>query len=169
VGQGVWESADSGVCLDAAAGFVDVVLDSSSGDERRTLSAKESASALVSLLVGVGDGAGAADFGIAKGLAPPAAGAPKLEEKGFAFAETLPVRDVAPNRLAPRSCFGFSGAGVGSGAFSTGFFFSSCLWAWGFSRLILRVERYARMLPGLRLHGFLGHPKRYSRRSSLGK
>lgn len=179
-GQGVWTPVDSGVCFVA----VPEVL-AGAGEEIRTLSANVSASALVDMVV-VGDLAagslalagavGVAGLGIANGLAPAVLEpgvAEKGLEKGLEFADTLLVSAVAPNKLAPKSTLGFGGAigsaGLGSGL---GLGFSSFFCGCGSGRpgrLTLRVARYARILPGLRLHGFLGHPNMYRRRSLLGK
>jgi hypothetical protein len=66
------------------------------------LSAKVSDRDVVDSVVveGSAAGVGAAVEGAANGLL---ASAEDMfdEEKGFGFAETLPVRDVVPNRLAP--------------------------------------------------------------------
>lgn len=139
-GHGV-EVHDSGVCLVAAEG---------GGDETRTLSAKVSANLSVEGAGFSAAGDGVDGAGVAKGLLP--AGV-EPEEKGFEFVEILLVRLVAPNKLAPRSCLGCSGT-VGCG-------FSSALgssFVVGVSMATLRDARNARILPGLRLHGFLGQP-----------
>lgn len=89
---------------------VGCLLGSGPGDESRTLSAKDSARAFVDAAVvdgwGVGDAAG---LGVANGFSPAVAG-PELDENGFELAATALVNEVAPNKLAPRSCFGFWGA-----------------------------------------------------------
>ena len=103
-GHGVCESADSGVGF---VGFpVTTTLESGPGGDKRTFSAKDSASVLVSGSLVEGGGA-VVGFGAAKGFESPAGDEPWFEENGFAFDETLLVNDVAPNKLAPRSCFGF--------------------------------------------------------------
>lgn len=140
------------------------------GVEMRTLSAKVSESVFTDWdsgffgVVFFCEGPVGVDEGVAKGFAcaEDEAGA---EENGFAFPDTLPVREVAPNKLAPRSCFGASGCG--SSLFSSGF--SSAFGFAGCSILSFLVARRALMLPGLRLQVFLQHPNIYKRLSSLGK
>lgn len=135
-GQGVWGEHDSGGCLVVvvAAGLVD----SGSGDETRTLSANDSARALVDAVVVDCCGAGVvAGLGLANGFSPAVAGL-EFDEKGFELADTALVSEVAPNRLAPRSCFGFCGAldsACSSGLVSS-FDFCDAL-----SRVTLRVAR----------------------------
>ena len=143
---------DSGVFFVAAEG---------AGEEMRTLSAKDEARVLADT-AGFSAVGAVAWTGVAKGLLPAGVG-PEAEEKGFWFEEMLLVRFVAPNRLAPRSCLGCSGAtGWVSSVFA-----STCLFCP--PTATLRAARNALILPGLRLQGFLGQPNRYRRRSSVGK
>lgn len=108
------------------------------GDDSRTLSANDSASALVDSVVVDGCGAGAvAGLGFANGFSPAAAG-PEFDEKGFELADTALINEVAPNKLAPRSCFGFWGALV-SASFSDLVSSFDCCGA--LSRVTLRVAR----------------------------
>jgi hypothetical protein len=136
---------------------------SGGGEETLTLSAKASDREVV-------DGAvvevslacvGAAVEGAANGLLGSAEDV--FDEKGFGFAETLPVREVVPNRLAPRSCFGASTfCCLSSFGFSSGFRVACSI-------LSFLTARNALMLPGFLLHAFLGHPNIYNRLSSSGK
>lgn len=125
-GHGVVSLLDSGVCFVAAEGF---------GSEMRTLSAKDSARDC-SCFAGAGFfSAGVAGTGAAKGLLPAGVG-PEEDENGFGFDETVLVRVVAPKRLAPRSCFGCSGAGVG-----VSFLGSSVCFGFSVPTVTLRVAR----------------------------
>lgn len=74
----------------------------------RTLSAKDEARAFAEV-VGFSATGAVAGTGVANGLLPAGVG-PEPDEKGFGFEETLLVRLVAPNKLAPRSCLGCSDA-----------------------------------------------------------
>ena len=136
------------------------VADEGGGEEMRTLSAKVDSRVFAD--TGFSAVGAVVWTGVAKGLLSAGVG-PEADEKGFGFEDTLLVRFVAPNRLAPRSCLGCSGA---TGWVSSGFV-SSCLFCP--PTVTLRAARNALILPGLRLQGFLGQPNRYSRRSSVGK
>ena len=128
----------------------------------RTLSAKDServgAGEGVGLAARPGEGAGAAN-GLLLLLVEEAP-----EEKGFALAETLPVRVEEPNRLAPRSGFGAAGFFSSSSFFSPfeGAGFCSSFWrggwCWG-SIFSFLTARRARILPGLRLQALRGQEK----------
>ena len=137
-------------------------------EEIRTLSAKDSVRVVTvwdsgCLVAFSCEELAAGVAGVAKGFAC-AEDEPDEAENGFAFPDTLPVRDPAPNKFAPRSCFG------ASGFFSSSFFsVSSVLGFAACSTLIFLVARRALMLPCLRLQVFLQHPNIYSRRSSSGK
>lgn len=124
----------------------------------RTLSAKDServgAGEGVGLAARLGEGAGAAN-GLLLLLVEEAP-----EEKGFALAETLPVRVEEPNRLAPRSGFAaagfFSSSSFGGSGFCSSLWRGGCCWGSIFSFL---VARRARILPGLRLQALRGQEK----------
>jgi len=138
-GAGKSDCAGQGACgADSGLGLVAAEVFAGPGDEIRTLSANDSASALVEIVDGAGVVAG---LGVANGLVSAGAG-PGFDEKGLEngleLADTLLVNDVAPNRLAPRSVFGLGGAlGLGSGSAS----FTGLHCSWMLSNVTLRIER----------------------------
>lgn len=103
--------------------------------------------------------AGAKGLGFGFGFAFEFAG-DEDELKGFAFPDTLPVSESAPNKLAPRSCL--EGCSF-SCSFDSAFFGFSC------STLIFFVARRALILPGLRLQVLRQHPNIYRRLSWSAK
>ena len=133
-----------------------------SGAEMRTLSANVSERLFAVVCAGPGEGVANGLLLVLLLLLPACD-----EEKGLAFAEIFPVRAPAPNRLAPKSCFG-AGSLFSVSGFSC---FSSvcCCFCGVGSILIFLVARRALIQPGFRTHAFLGHEKIYNRRSSSGK
>ena len=139
-----------------------------SGEDIRTLSANVSGS-LSSFADVTLDGAGVFDGGdAANGLLFGAADDEEEEdaEKGFELDDNvLPVNELAPKRLAPRSCLGLDGcctpASVACLALSSPLDFVDDVFS-VFCSVNFLVDRNARTLPDFRLHAFLGQPNMYN-------